>query len=143
MTHAPLRVGLLLVAAATPAWAEDADLARLQGRWQRLTKDGQGRTIRVVKVHEGRTTGLTAYDAEGQVVYGHTSEFELGRTGDVRTFTYFNLVVTAGPNPGPTGGERHTYVYRVVGDRFVEVHGLLVGQEDEEPTLIVWDRMKD
>lgn len=126
-----------------PAFAgsvEEDDAASVQGRWQRLTKDSQGRTVRFEKEHRGRKTILTAFDEAGAVAYSHTSEFELSRSGKVRVFTYFNLVV-AGTKPAGAE-ERRSYIYKVEGDRFFEVQGLLIGQEKDEPVFLVWDRMK-
>lgn len=135
--------GLLILAATLPASADDEDMERVQGRWQRLVKDSDGKTIRVEKFHKGNTTILTAKDEDGKVVYSHTSEFTLERAGKIRIFTYFNVVIAEGPNRGAAGDERHSYIYRVGDDRFVEVHGMLIGQEADEPSMIVWDRVKE
>jgi hypothetical protein len=141
MRHVMLLCVILVSAPALPASADEDDLAQVQGRWQRLAKDREGRTVQFEKEHKGHKTTYTSFDQAGVVAYSHTSEFELSRTGQVRIFTYFNLVV-AGTNPGRTGGDRRSYIHKIEGDRFFEVQGMLIGQEKEQPTLIIWERLK-
>jgi len=140
MTRILLACVLVLVATA-PAPADEDALAEVQGKWQRLAKDAQGRTVRYEKEHRGHKTILSGYDEGGRVAYSHTSEFELSRAGPVKVFTYFNLAV-AGKPAAQAEKDRRSYIYKVEGDQFVEAHGLLIGQDREEPFMVIWERMK-
>jgi len=122
---------------------EDAvseDLAKLQGRWE-LTRRVGNRTLRSVKVIEGNKTRLTRFDENGASYWAHTSTFKIEIADNVRIFTFFNLEVTAGPSKGRKSKERSSYIYKIVHDNFVEARGLLVGQEEEEPRIVIWKRV--
>lgn len=113
----------------------------LQGKWVRNIKTENG-TFKAIKEHKGNTTTLKFYDSEGNVVASKKSEFRLEDTGKVKIFTFFNNVMTAGPQKGQTDKAPKSYIYKVIGDTFVEVNGLL-SSNDEEPVAFTWARVKE
>ncbi len=117
------------------------ELAKVQGKWGRTMTTPSGE-FKVVKEHVGNKTTVTFMDSEGRIVEAKKSEFRLENTGKVRIFTFFNNVITAGPHKGQTDKEPHSYIYRVVGDTFVEVNGLLI-DDDTAPVAFAWERIKD
>lgn len=117
------------------------ELAEVQGKWERIMRTDNG-AFKVVKVHQGNETTLTIFDSEGAVVVAKRSEFRLEYTGKVRIFTFFNNVITAGPDKGQTDKEPHSYIYRITGDTFIEVNGLLIGDE-ADAVVFAWQRVKE
>ncbi len=118
------------------------DLAKLQGTWELIRRVENG-TVRSVKVIEGNKTALSRFDPNGVIYWAHTSEFTIAITGSVRVFTFFNMKVTAGPHKGSKSEEKNSHIYRVDDDTLVEAHGLLIDEEDEEPRIVVWKRVKE
>lgn len=121
--------------------ARPDELAEVQGKWVRTTKTDGG-TFKVVKVHTGNKTTVTVCDSEGNVVGAKESEFRLEHTGKVRVLTFFNNTITVGPQKGQSDNEPRSYIYRVVGDTFVEVQGMLVG-DDDQPLAFTWQRLRE
>ena len=115
------------------------DVAAVQGQWTRQQQTKRG-LITIVKTHAGQATTLAAFDAAGNLLYEHQSEFKIERAGKLRLFIYFNKVVTAGPDKGKTSNQIRSYVYRVVDDHFVEVHGLQEGDKGR-PSMVIWKRV--
>ena len=81
-------------------------------------------------------------NSDGRIVEEKNSEFRLETTGKVRVFTFFNKVFTAGPNKGRTDNAPQSYIYRVTGNTFVEVRGMMVG-DDERLSAFTWERVKE
>ncbi|WP_372895391.1 hypothetical protein [Stieleria sp.] len=115
------------------------DLAEVQGTWVRTVKTETG-TYTITKQHRGNETTLTITGADDRVVESKTSEFRLETTGKVRIFTFFNNRFTAGANRGRTADVPQSYIYRVTGDTFIEVRGMLI-DDDSEPAVITWKRV--
>jgi hypothetical protein len=141
---------VLVSAASAMAWQEEeaihqgilkADLAKLQGTWE-LTRRVGNRTIRSVKTIEGNKTRLTRFDPDGAIFWAHTSEFRLSISGQVRIFTFFNLEVTAGRNRGAKVEEPFSFIYKVDDETSAAARGFLINQEDGEPRVEVWKRVK-
>ncbi len=146
MLCAPL-AALVVLAASTQDKKPDEkalkdDLAKIQGRWSRTGKDQTGNSYRGLKEITGNKETVT-FSLDGDVKHVHTVDFKLDRTGKVRTFTYSNMEITEGPNKGVIVEGDRTYIYAVKGNHFVEVDGLLLGAEEEEPSIVIWDRVKD
>ena len=121
---------------------EPKDAAQaVQGRWVRYQATPNGR-VRIVKEHRGPRTILTAFDDQGNLLYAHESEFKTEASGKVRIFTFFNRTITAGPHAGQKLKETTSFVYRVVENRFIEVHGVLEG-DSNAPLMIIWERAED
>ena len=133
-------LNVLSAAAISAAETEaDKDVAAVQGQWTRQQQTKRG-LVTIVKTHAGQTTTVAALDAAGKLLYEHQSEFKIERAGKLRLFIYFNKVVTAGPDKGKTSNETRSYVYRVVDDHFVEVHGLQEGDKGR-PFMVIWKRV--
>ena len=115
------------------------DLAEVQGTWVRSVKTDAG-TYTITKQHRGNETTLTITGADDRVVESKTSEFRLETTGKVRIFTFFNNRFTAGANRGRTVNAPQSYIYRVTGDTFVEIRGMLI-DDDSEPAVVTWKRV--
>lgn len=131
----------LLLAVAGPVLAEEAiDPAEVEGTWVREepTRDG---VVRLVKVHRGGKTRLTAYDPQGNVLYAHESEYTLHRSGKARFLSFTNRRITAGPDKGRESKETTSFLYRVIDDQFIEVRGVL-DDVPEPPRMILWKREK-
>jgi hypothetical protein len=140
---------LLVAATIAPACAEtkaiadgaaEIELAKMQGTWVRTVETDDGK-VKLVKEHKGNWTSLTIYDSKGNVVAAKKSEFRLEQTGKVRIFTFFNNVITAGPQQGRVDKTPKSYIYRISDDTFYEVNGMLVGDGDE-PISFAWRRVK-
>ena len=118
------------------------DAARLQGAWEQLPDEGPAATPkqRVVKQVNGDTETVTTYGADGKVMSAHTAKIRLARRGDVPVYTYYDRRITAGPEQGRTDAAPRSYVYRLRGDDFDEVWGLLPGQEQREVVVKRWKR---
>ena len=113
----------------------------IAGAWERTVTTPQG-PYRFVKSHLDGKTRLHVTGPDGTVVESKTSEYRVSETEAVRAFTYFNNVVTAGPNAGRRVPGESLYIYRIEGDRFYEIHGLL--KSDEDPVqVIVWERVQE
>jgi hypothetical protein len=118
-----------------PAEVKDA----VTGAWERTVTSKQG-TYHLVKTHlDGKTT-LHITGDDGTIVESKTSEYRLSETDEVRIFTYFNNLITAGPSAGARVPGEFAYVYRIDGDRFYEIRGML--KDDDGPVeVIVWARV--
>lgn len=137
-------IATLLSFAITPVTKGDEpkDAAQaVQGKWVRYQATPNGR-IKIVKEHQGPRTILTAFDDQGKVLYAHESEFKTAASGKVRIFTFFNRAITAGPHAGQKLKETTSFIYRVVENRFIEVHGVLEG-DSNAPLMIIWERAEE
>src|SRR5262245_28493334 len=120
----------------------DGTLKKVEGRYERFVRNPAGTTFRVIKEElEGGQSIVTTYDDVGNVVVAHTSTYKVEKRGPVLVFSFFNLVVTAGPNKGLTDPATNSYIYRVDDDSFTEVWGMLEG-DPNPPQMIVWKRIK-
>ena len=117
------------------------ELAAVQGKWGRTVNTDRG-TFKIVKEHKGNKTTLTITDSEGEVVEQKESEFRLETTGNVRVFTFFNNLFTAGPNKGRKDDTPHSYLYRVTNDTFAEIRGVMIG-DDDRLAAFTWKRVKE
>jgi hypothetical protein len=121
---------------------EEQDLAAMQGRWTYSTTNQAGAVFRIEKVVKSTDDVVTHYDQNGNVIHAHTSTFDLTRHGPLRVFTIRNTLATAGPNTGQNQAGPRSYAYRVEGDNFLEVWGLLETDRGP-PRVIIWTRVKD
>ena len=136
-----------IVAVATedvpsPEVAVKPSIAELiQGEWvvYRDTPNGRYMTI---KQHLGDHSVVTIYDPGNTPIRSHRSEYRVDTSGSVPIFRYRNKVVLVGPNAGAKEERESAYIFRVDGDRFFEVHGMLPGDKGE-PSLITWERLKN
>ena len=117
------------------------DLAALLGRWDLLPAEPGGAGTprqRVFKEVSGNTETITTYGPGQNVVRVQTAKFRLARSGPVCVFIVEDPQVTAGE--GTASRRRMQYVYRVHGNEFDEVWGLLPGQEEREVVVKRWKR---
>jgi hypothetical protein len=126
---------------AGKAESSPADLAAIQGTWERSLADNHGKAAgRVEKRTGDHQETVTCYGADGTVLASHSAEFKLARNGPVRVFSY-SVEVTEGADKGT----RYTgaYISRVQGDTWYEIHGMMIGQEKETPGVLVWKRARE
>ena len=118
------------------------EASQLQGAWDQQAEEGPAATPkqRVVKQVSGDTETVTTYGPNGQVLSAHTARFKLARRGDVPVYTFYDRRNTAGPEQGRTDAAPRSFVYRLRGDDFDEVWGLLPGQEQREVVVKRWRR---
>lgn len=141
-------LGLALLWSPTTVLADDMpdakekrDLEQLQGTWEIVLRDGDGKLARrMVKSLSGVTETVTHFDADGRVVYLHTAAISVSRSGDVRVFAFTKLEITAGPLAGKVTNGSGRYVYRVEGEAFFEFQGVLIG-EQRPPAVYRWQRV--
>ena len=116
------------------------DSQDVAGTWVRHQNTPSGR-VTFVKTHRGNDTLLTAYDKDKNVLYAHASTFNIESSGKFRILTFSNRRITAGPNAGAADRKPVSFVYRIVDDRFIEVYGLIDG-DDSQPNMLIWERSK-
>ncbi len=121
--------------------ASDEEHAQIEGSWELAQDTGQAGKLRRVKTHEAGKTTVTAYDADGNIVGQHKSEYKLKKSGMVRIFLFFNIVPATGPSKGREFPGPFYYAYSVQDNRFVEVYGVLVG-DDRTPRMLLWNRVQ-
>ncbi len=128
--------------AVVPADKTAADLQAMQGRWTREYTNRQGAVFRNEKTIDGNRDTVAELDANGNTIYSHTATFKLTLDGNVRTFTFSNFVVTAGPNLGAQIPGSRSFIYKLDGDTMYEIWGVL--DSDRKPPLIyVWKRVTE
>jgi RNA polymerase sigma factor (sigma-70 family) len=118
------------------------DLKLLQGRWQLLHGGAADKppTLRSVKEISGNRETLRRYDvATNQQRSEHSVDFTLSSSGAVRVFTFY--AVGGDPQQG------RSFVYKVAGDDFYDIPGLLQGDKyrnyQETPRIWHWKRIKE
>jgi hypothetical protein len=119
--------------------APQADLDAVQGLWERTEKSGFFSSQRLTKQIRGDSETVTTHDSSGNVVSEHTVKIRLGRAGPIRVFLYSGQEFTEGPQAGTKLKGTQAYVYKVVGDTFVEIWGVL-GDRDNEIRVLRWQR---
>ena len=96
---------------------------------------------RTTKEVKGDTETVTYYDSKGNVLRAHTAKIRLGRTGPLKTLTFYDTTYTAGPKKGQKEEGEKSYVYKVVDDTFVEIWGVLE-DSDSRVHALRWKREK-
>ena len=117
------------------------EYAQVEGTWELVQDTSQAGAVRRVKTHQGGKTIVTAYDAEGKIVGQHNSQYKLKKSGMVRIFVFSSLVPATGPSKGHEFPGPFYYAYHVQEDRFIEVYGLLAG-DDRSPRVLLWNRVE-
>ena len=120
--------------------ASEEEYTQVEGTWELLQDTNQGGQLRRVKTHHGGKTTVTAYDAEGNIVGQHNSEYKLKKSGMARIFVFFKIVPATGTSKGHELPGPFYYAYNVQDDRFIEVYGLLAG-DDRSPRVLLWNRV--
>jgi hypothetical protein len=134
----------LVTVAASRGFADewsDAELKRIEGRYERTVFNQAGTMFRVVKEVVGDAEIVTNYDDVGNVIDSHRASIKVEKRGSVRVFSFFNAVVTHGANKGATQAGTNSYVYRCDNDTFVEAWGMLEG-DPNRPRMNIWQKIK-
>jgi len=117
------------------------DLEQIQGVWVRSERTGLFSSRRVTKEIKGDTETVTSYDGDGGVETAHTVKIKLRRSGPIRIFAYSDQTFIAGPDKGQKEEGTKAYVYKVVGNTFVEIIGVW-DETTTELTTREWTRLK-
>ena len=117
------------------------DLEQLQGVWVRSERSGLFSSTRITKEIQGDTETVTTYDSEGKVQSAHTVKVKLRRAGPIRIFGYSDQVFTAGSNKGKKDNTTKAYLYKIVGNTFVEMWGTW-DETSTELEIHEWKREK-
>lgn len=144
-------VTMFLLMVNATCFADDADskeseksvsaAEQILGKWVQYRDTKQGR-VKLIKDHRGDYTILTVYGPTGQRLYSHRSEYEVDGSGSVNVFRYRNKVILTGPNEGEKDPKESAYIFRIEGDRFLELHGMLRADQGK-PSMIIWERLKE
>ncbi|MBP89021.1 MAG: hypothetical protein CMJ64_20290 [Planctomycetaceae bacterium] len=106
-----------------------ADLQAVQGLWERSLRDREGNVVgRATKHVQKNNETVTYYDSDANVLQAHRVEIVLRREGGVRHFMHSPIQIIAGPNKGARSQQGGGYIYKIEGDRFLEIQGILIGQ---------------
>jgi RNA polymerase sigma factor (sigma-70 family) len=131
--------------------AERTDLGKLQGKWELVYMSEREKAPRWFKEIKDSNEIVWILDQNGKLIYRHRAEIKLGKTGEVKLFTYFNKMVEDLQGGAPTPDKGGSYIYRLEGDKFAEAHGFLTDlydpqAKDVEPattSLLIWQRVKE
>lgn len=147
MRSNPLYCVAVIIAACLIQWPSlsraaesDADLAKVQGLWQRKTGHDIPGLRRATKEIHGTHEVVTYFGDHEQVLQAHEVDFKLERRQGIKIFTYFNWVSTAGPDLGHKSPAPVSYIYRADDNTFAEVWGFVPGQENRSPLVLIWIR---
>lgn len=121
---------------------KDSEANRPQGRFERTVNNAAGTPFQMIQEFSGDTSTVIVYDDVGNLVQSHTATFKTEKRGPVRVLSFYNLVVTAGPNKGASDPATHSYIYRYDGKQFAEVWGVLEGDESP-PRIAIWQRIEE
>jgi uncharacterized protein (TIGR03067 family) len=126
--------------ALPPPPLDKADLAQLQGFWERKTGEDVPGLVRATKEIRGTHETITYYGQGDKVLRAHEVDLTVGRRDGVRIFTYSNWTATEGPDKGHKSPAPVSYIYRADENTIVEVWGFLPGQELRPPQVAMWVR---
>jgi hypothetical protein len=133
---------MMIATLATPLTAAaDDQLAAIQGTWTRTETIGGGKTQTWTKHIEGNKETITIRDESGKVTTAWVVDFAVTQTDNVRLFTFRNFTITEGNDAGKVIEGVYSYLYRLKGDKFYEVQGMLVEDKLPNPRFIIWQRM--
>jgi hypothetical protein len=121
--------------------ASPEEYAQVEGTWELVRDTDNAGAPRRVKTHHAGHTTLTAYDADGNVVFEQKSEYKLKKSGMARIFVFFKIVPATGPSKGHELPGPFYYALNVHDNTFIEVYGLLAG-DDRTPRMFLWNRVK-
>ncbi len=125
--------------AAIPEADTQADLAQIQGLWERTERVGLTSTRRVTKAIDGSQETITYFGPQGDIDTAHTANIEVGRSGSIRIFGFDAVTIAAGPRKGQSTNRQGQYIYKVVDDKIIEIWGVL-GDTDDPVRVLRWTR---
>lgn len=139
----------IVLSLAYPASADDdalkEDLAAIQGKWAVKLTDQDGEPVRAVKEIKGNRETYTLFKGE-EIVLKREVDIKLSRADNkVRICTVTRVTSVKGPEEGRTFDVDQSYVYKTVGDFFIEVDSILIDKNFEglPPQLVAWRRVKE
>ena len=123
----------------------NADLERMQGKWETTTLDGKPlpNGERGVKEIRGDKETVTRYGPKGEALESHRVTVTLGRAGPVRTFTFTDWEYLEGPDKGKKLNVVGNYVYVITKDAFYEVLNVRHADRPGPPAIDVWKRVRE
>lgn len=140
-------VGLVSVAFAqdkkTAGDPLKADLAAMQGKWEQAKTSGPTPPgMKVVKEVKGDQETVSRYDADGKLMQAARATIQLSESGGVRVLTFSGGEVIEGLGKGRKQTGSSAYIYRLDGDEWYEVGGLLTAEKyaQDVPYLAKWKR---
>jgi hypothetical protein len=126
---------------AAEAESNAVDLQAVQGLWERPLRDQDGNVVgRATKHVQKNNETVTYYDRDGNVLHAHRVQIMLRREGGVRHFLHSPKEIIAGPEKGKKSDRGGGYIYKIEGDRFLEIRGIQIGEERERAGILVWTR---
>lgn len=114
---------------------------QILGKWVQYRDTKQGR-IKIIKDHRGDHTILKVYGPNGEGLYSHRSDYVVEESDSIYIFRYRNKVVLTGPKAGEKDPKESAYIFRIEGDRFLELHGML-RTDQGKPSIVIWERLKE
>lgn len=121
-----------------------ADLAALQGKWERVstTDLGAAAKAKAVKEIRGDQETLSRYSEDGTLINTSRVTIKLSESGPVRVLTFSNGEVLEGLGKGRKATGSWSYVYRLDGDELFEAGGLMVDSPyaQDVPYFVKWKR---
>jgi hypothetical protein len=120
--------------------ASAVEYAQVEGKWELDRDTDEAGGERRVKTHQAGKTTVTTYDADGNVIGQHKSEYKLKKSGMARIFVFFKIVPATGPSKGREFPGPFYYAYNVHDNTFVEVYGILAG-DDRSARMLLWNRI--
>ena len=138
---------LLTTAARTPAAEADLkdDLGKIQGKWKATVGKDDGATHWTLETKGNKTT-LTIRSRSGDDLAKLECDFKLERHGKFKAYTYSNIKFLSGEKEGQTdltGGKSRSSIYKLEGDSVFHTIGGLREDDEQEPLLIRWEKVKD
>lgn len=118
--------------------SDEADLAQVQGLWERKTGEDVPGMLRATKEIRGNRETVTYYGEGDKLLRAHEVDFKVERREGIRIFTFTNWTATEGPDKGHKSPAPVSYIYRADENTFVEVWGFLPGQEKRSPRVMMW-----
>ena len=104
---------------------------------------GKARIVKEID-SKNRCERVSRYNSEGKVTVAHQVDFTLSRSSSgVRIFTFSNMTQVKGPNEGQTSKQAHSYLYKVQGNKFIEIWGMLDADGDRPLQIIEWTKVKE
>lgn len=153
---------VLALLVALPSFAQDAkenepwipddpdlrnDLAMMQGRWERVTRDENGKVVyRQEKLIKDDLEILTNMSVNGRYISTHRqTKFHLEKHGPVRVFYCGEATMLSGKLQGRTYPMDFSFLYRVDEEVFLDAPGMFESRRtyQRDPSIYIWKRIKD
>jgi len=139
----------LLLAAVAPMPGAEADLkddlAKIQGKWKGTVGTDDSATLWTLETKGNKTT-ITIRSKAGDDLAKVECEFKLERHGKFKAYTYSNLKILSGDKEGQTeltGGKTRSSIYKLEGDSVFHTIGGFREDDEQGPTLIRWEKVKE